>query len=168
MKETLLDLLNHYLQGVMNCSDAVNFFHILKMHKLCKQQYKRLKIIIDIYHKLSNVYMDKYMEVPKVSLSIQRANISATSVNNGLGLDVINSWIDWETENINLLKKYCAEFNEQKECNLFKKITNISEMFLKNAKHIKQVCFKNQIHIRSISELKQNNLQSRKVDTVQK
>lgn len=168
MKETLLDLLDHYLQGVMNCSDAVNFFHILKMPKLCRQQYKRLKIMISIYHQLLKVYMDKYMEVPKVLLSIQRANINISSINNDLGLDVVNSWIDWETENINLLKKYCVESNEQKECNLFKKIINVSESYLKNAKYIKQICFKSQVRVKSINELKQNNLQQRRVDTVQK
>lgn len=136
MKETNLEIINHCLQGVMDSSDMMNLFCFFKMKRLYNQQRKRLNLLMKEFRYFSDMYIEKYNEIPKVS-SFQQVFSYATKLDDTLVREAINAWIDWETKQIELcccLLKHCDCINEKK---MLKKCLYFSELFLKIAKHNK-------------------------------
>ena len=98
MKETHLDLINYCLQGVTDCIDMINLFQLLKMKHLCKSQRERLSTLIESLQHLNYIYVNRYAEVPRVSVSSQKSFVGATAEDIELALDALNIWISWETK----------------------------------------------------------------------
>lgn len=141
MKETNLDIINHSIQGIMDCSYMMNLFCLLKMNRLYKQQCKRLKVLMYESQQFNKVYINKYSEIPKVS-SFQQALSYVQNVDNNLVCDAFNAWIDWENRQIELCSCLLQCACNNKERNLFKNSLCVAKAYLNIAKNIKYKYFK--------------------------
>lgn len=138
MKETELEALNHQLQGIMDCSDMMNLFCLLKLSHPYKQQRRRMNWLMDAFRWVSQSYINKYQEIPKVSTTFQRAFTTATPDSNELISTVINSWINWETKGIDLYTQLLEQATEVSDRRLWNKLLSTSKMCLRTAKACKQ------------------------------
>ena len=171
MKETHLDLINYCLQGVTDCIDMINLFQLLKMKHLCKSQRERLSTLIESLQHLNYIYVNRYAEVPRVSVSSQKSFVGATAEDIELALDALNIWISWETKIQQLCQQILDKsYNVKSEQRVFKQILHKSQVYLKLANCIKQKCFGSNVPIKNTNGVKQNiqpNIQ-KKIDVVQK
>ena len=138
MKETELEALNHHLQGIMDCSDMMNLFCLLKMSHLYGQQRKRLNGLMSAFRQTNQLYINKYQEIPKVSTTFQRAFTTATPESTNLIATVINSWISWETRGIDLYTQLLDQTEDGRERRLWIKLLSTSKTCLRRATMCKQ------------------------------
>lgn len=171
MKETHLDLINYCLQGITDCIDMINLFQLLKMKHLCKSQRGRLKALMESLQHLNYIYVNRYAEVPRVSVSSQKTFVSATAEDVELSLDALNIWINWETK----VQQLCSQildkgYYTKSEQRVFKHMLYCSQVQLKLANCIKQKCFGSKVPIENINGVKQNIQPSiqKKIDVPQK
>lgn len=138
MKETELEVLNHQLQGIMDCSDMMNLFCLLKLSHPYGQQRRRMNGLMAAFRQVNQLYINKYQEIPKVSTTFQRAFVTATPDNKELVAIVINSWINWETKGINLYTQLLEQTTKAPERRLWIRLLSMSKICLQTAKACKQ------------------------------
>lgn len=135
MKETELEVINHHLQGIMDCSDMMNLFCLLKMSRLYRQQHRRLGTLMSLFQYINKWYITKYQEIPQVSTTFQKLFTTATSESIAT---VINSWINWENKGIELYSQLLEETTDIHERRLWKKLLTTSKSCLQTAQICKQ------------------------------
>lgn len=138
MKETELEVLNHQLQGIMDCSDMMSLFCLLKLSRLYGQQRHRLNSIMSAHRQTMQLYITKHQEIPKVSTTFQKMFTTATPNNKELIGVVLNSWINWETKGIDLYTQLLAEATDSRERRLWIKLISMTKMCLQTATICKQ------------------------------
>lgn len=138
MKETELEVLNHQLQGIMDCSDMMNLFCLLKLNRLYRQQRRRMTALMTAFHRVSQLYISKYQEIPKVSTTFQRAFTTATPDNKELVTTVMNSWMNWETKGIDLYSQLLEQATGVADRKLWTKLLSTAKMCLQTAKACSQ------------------------------
>lgn len=140
MKETKLEVLDHLLQGVMDCSDMSNLFCLLRMIKSYRHQTKRLFHLTKTFQQISKMYVDEYKEIPVVSSSFQRIyDASTVSANSSEMVEkAFNSWIVWETKAIEIYQKLLETSTSFNEKRLWAKLLTVSKTCLRIATLCKQ------------------------------
>lgn len=138
MKETELEALDHQLQGIMDCSDMMNLFCLLKLSRPYGQQRRRMNGLMAAFRQVNQLYINKYQEIPKVSTTFQRAFTIATPDSKELVATVITSWINWETKGIDLYTQLLEQATDGRERRLWIKLLSVSKMCLQTAKACKQ------------------------------
>lgn len=138
MKETELEAINHHLQGIMDCSDMANLFCLLKMGHCCQQQNKRMGALMSSFRRANLLFIKKYQEIPKVSTTFQKAFTVATPNSKELVAIVINSWINWETEGIDLYTQLWEQASNSYERKFWHKLLITSKICLQTAQRCKQ------------------------------
>lgn len=136
MKENELEVLNHLLQGIMDCTDMMNLFCLLKIKGLCKYQNRRMPILMKAFQQISQLYVSQYREIPKVATTFQRVFDGSTVTTESTELidKVLQDWMNWETKGINL---YAKMLEEQPKIQLWKKLLITSKLCLKDAQYLK-------------------------------
>lgn len=136
MKEDELEVLNHILQGIMDCTDMMNLFCLLKINGLCKYQNRRMPILMKAFQQVSQLYVSQYQEIPKVATTFQRLFDGSTVTTESTELidKVLQDWINWETKGIDV---YSKMLEEHPKIQLWKKLLISSKLCLKDAQHIK-------------------------------
>ena len=137
MKEDELEVLNHLLQGIMDCTDMMNLFCLLKMKGLCKYQNRRMPILMKAFQQTSQFYVSQYQEIPRVATTFQRIYDGSTVTTESTELidKVLQDWINWETKGIDL---YTKMLEEQPKIQLWKKLLITSKLcVMRNAKYRK-------------------------------
>ena len=137
MKESELEVLNHLLQGIMDCTDMMNLFCLLKKKGLCKYQNRRMPILMKAFQQISQLYVLQYQEIPTVATTFQRIfdSSAVTAESTDLIDKVLQDWMNWELKGIDL---YTKMLEEQPKIQLWKKLLITSKLCLmKNAKYRK-------------------------------
>lgn len=141
MEEMELEVIDHHLQGIMDCSDMVNLFCLLGMAKPYRQQCHRLSHLMTSFRRVNRMYVDKYQEIPVVATNFQRMYDapSVTPASIELVGTVIDSWIAWETKGIELYQKLLDELPESyRERWVWQKMLATAKDCLKAANYCKQ------------------------------
>ena len=136
MKEIELEVLNHQLQGIMDCTDMSNLFGLLKMRELCKYQNRRMIALMNIFQQTSQLFISHYQEIPVVATNFQRLfnSTEVTPESTALLPKVFQNWIDWETQSIDL---YTQMSEDYPKIQFWKRLLTSSKLYLKNAQYCK-------------------------------
>lgn len=138
MKENDLEVLNHQLQGIMDCSAMINLFCLLKLPRMYKYQRKRMHELMTVFQQMNQWYITKYQELPNVSTFFQKIFTVATPDSKELIPIVIEAWINWETKGMEVYSQLMSRADSFTELKFWNKLVTITKFNLYTAKLCKR------------------------------